>query len=130
MEALDFAYQEADLLGARLEVVHGSYHTGMVPSGPVMAPPNFDALDHGPQDFLEKEIAQRRDRYPSVEVDLRIEHTRPATLLAEAARNAALLVVGSRGRSGVKRLLLGSVSGEVLHTAECPVAVVPGQDGD
>ncbi|WP_344362084.1 universal stress protein [Streptomyces gobitricini] len=131
LEALDFAYREAGLLGVRLEVVHGLHHAGMVPTGPIgMVPPDFAALDDEPREFLEKEIARRRDRYPSVEVDLRIEHTRPATLLAETSRDAALLIVGSRGRSGVKRLLLGSVSGEVLHTAECPVVVVPGQDGD
>ncbi|MEV5428220.1 universal stress protein [Streptomyces sp. NPDC052701] len=129
--ALDFAYQEAGLLGARLEVVHGAYPTGMVPAGPMgMVPSDFEVLDQGPRDFLEKEIARRRDRYSSVQADLRIAHGRPATVLAEAARGAYLLVVGSRGRSGVKRLLLGSVSAEVLHTAECPVAVVPGRNGD
>ncbi|MGW0565997.1 universal stress protein [Streptomyces tauricus] len=36
--------------------------------------------------------------------------------------------MGSRRRSGIKRLLLGSVSSEVLHTAECPVAVVLSRD--
>lgn len=36
----------------------------------------------------------------------------------------AMIVIGSRGLSGVKELLLGSVSQRVLHHAECPVTVV------
>ncbi|MFI1935859.1 universal stress protein [Streptomyces purpureus] len=130
-DALDFAYEQAEASGARLELVHGVFHLGMLPTGPIgMVPPDFASLDRGARDLLEKEISARRARHPLVQATLRIERTRPATLLAEAARDADLLVVGSRGRSGVKRLLLGSVSAEVLHTAECPVAVVPGRGGD
>ncbi|MGW0565996.1 universal stress protein [Streptomyces tauricus] len=85
LEALDFAYQEADLLGARLDVVYAAYHPGAAPVGPVMAPPDFNTSDPGPRDFLEKEITQRHERYPSVETDLRMERTRPAALLTDAA---------------------------------------------
>ncbi|MFF8386551.1 universal stress protein [Streptomyces kanasensis] len=129
LEALDLAYVEADLRGARLELVHGAFSPGMVPTGPIgMVPPDFATLDQGARDFLTKEIDRRRDRHPAVRADLRIEHTRPATLLAEASRDASLLVVGSHGRTGLRRLILGSVSAEVLHTAECPVAVTPAPD--
>lgn len=131
LKSLDFAYREADLLGAHLEVVYSAEPMAMRPTGPMgMVPSDFEVLEQGPRFFLEKELAERRAQYPSVRADLRMERMRPATILAEAARNAPLLVVGSRGRSGLKRLLLGSVSAEVLHTAECPVAVVPGRDGD
>ncbi|MEU7281769.1 universal stress protein [Streptomyces sp. NPDC045431] len=126
LAALDLAYEEAELRGARLELVHGAYHPGMVPTGPVgMVPPDFSVMDDGAEAFLRKEIELRRDRHPGVEVDVRIDHTRPASLLVEAARDASLLVVGTRGRTGLRRLLLGSVSAEVLHTASCPVLVVP-----
>lgn len=49
----------------------------------------------------------------------------PAQAILEAADQADLVVVSSRGRSTVKGMLLGSVSQQVIHHALCPVVVVP-----
>jgi nucleotide-binding universal stress UspA family protein len=49
----------------------------------------------------------------------------PAEELLEAAADADLLVVGSRGAGGFKRLLMGSVSTQVSHHARCPVVIIP-----
>lgn len=35
-----------------------------------------------------------------------------------------LIVIGTRGRSGIKKLLIGSVASDVLHYAHCPVLIV------
>jgi nucleotide-binding universal stress UspA family protein len=43
---------------------------------------------------------------------------------AVEAEHADLVVVGTRGRSGAERMLLGSVSDHVVRHAECPVLVV------
>lgn len=57
----------------------------------------------------------------------------PGSAIASAAEaeGADLLVVGSRGRGGAERLLLGSVSDHLVRTAGCPVLVVrPAADAD
>lgn len=124
-EALDLAYAEAELRGVGLRMVHGAFRMSQMPAGPGMVAPDFEALDERARQVLAKEAAKRASRYPEVKVDLHVERVRPATVLAEASQRACLLVVGSHGRTGVRRLMLGSVSGEALHTAACPVAVVP-----
>jgi nucleotide-binding universal stress UspA family protein len=52
----------------------------------------------------------------------------PAEALLEAAADADMLVVGSRGAGGFKRLLMGSVSTQVTHHAPCPVVVIPDEN--
>jgi nucleotide-binding universal stress UspA family protein len=70
-----------------------------------------------------KLIDHRRD-HPSVAASERVAEATPADALIDASRGADLLVVGSRGRSALAGLALGSVSTAVLHRAYCPVAVV------
>jgi nucleotide-binding universal stress UspA family protein len=48
-----------------------------------------------------------------------------APMLREATRELDLLVLGSRASSGLRRVVQGSVSTDVLHGAHCPVVVVP-----
>jgi nucleotide-binding universal stress UspA family protein len=49
----------------------------------------------------------------------------PAEELIKASADADLMVVGSRGARGFARLIMGSVSSQVVHYAHCPVVVVP-----
>jgi nucleotide-binding universal stress UspA family protein len=49
----------------------------------------------------------------------------PAGALVRAAAEAQLLVVGSRGRGGFKRLLLGSTAHAVLTHIPCPIVITP-----
>ena len=64
-----------------------------------------------------------------VERDIALRGARQA--LTDASATADLLVVGSRGHGRIVSGLLGSVSTAILHSATCPVAVVPvsGQSG-
>ncbi len=48
----------------------------------------------------------------------------PGTVILDAAKDADLVVVGSRGMNPLQRLLLGSVSSKVVHRAHCDVLVV------
>lgn len=68
-------------------------------------------------------IAGLASRYPDLEVKREIIQASPVAALVQAAEGASLLVVGSRGRGGLSRLLLGSVSHGVLQALPCPVIV-------
>jgi len=48
----------------------------------------------------------------------------PVEELVKASGDADVLVVGSRGAGGFTKLIMGSVSDQVMHHAHCPVAVV------
>lgn len=63
-----------------------------------------------------------------VPVDLVLRQGRPAPVLVDEARDADLLVVGSRGHGGFAGLLLGSVGMACASHAPCPVLVM--HDGD
>ncbi len=57
---------------------------------------------------------------------------RPGKVIVEAAtdRGADLIVMGTHGRSGFERLIMGSVTERVLRSAPCPVVVVRHPDDE
>jgi nucleotide-binding universal stress UspA family protein len=59
-------------------------------------------------------------------LDTMIPMGRPEEGIVKAAdfKNASLIIVGSHGRTGLKRLLMGSVAERVIGEAKCPVLVV------
>lgn len=48
----------------------------------------------------------------------------PGSVIVEAAKDADLVIVGSRGLNTIQRILVGSVSSKVVHRAPCDVLVV------
>lgn len=60
-------------------------------------------------------VAGLAERYPDLTVERRIMQAPPVAALLQAAEDADTIVLGSRGRGGIQRLLLGSVSHGVLQ---------------
>ena len=73
---------------------------------------------------LSPELAAGRTRYPAVQVREVIEPGSAAQLIVAEARDAALVIVGSRGHGGLAGMLLGSVSRAVIDQVECSVIVM------
>ena len=118
MQALAWAAAEARLRAAVLEVVHVDFFRREALEA--FAP---DVLSDE-QTVLERAVGRAQVLEPDIEVEGRIREPPAAKALLEASEGAEMLVVGSRGLSGLKKLALGSVSGECVHRARCPVVIV------
>lgn len=69
-------------------------------------------------------------RLAGIEVDVVVGAGEPAALIIDRAYKLGVeaIVLTSHGRSGLSRLLFGSVTEEVLRDAPCPVIVVPNRE--
>jgi nucleotide-binding universal stress UspA family protein len=76
------------------------------------------------QALLAETVAGVAVDHPDLHVEQVLAQTHPVEALLRHSRGARLVVVGSRGLGGVRSMVLGSVSREVLHHASCPVLVV------
>jgi nucleotide-binding universal stress UspA family protein len=83
-----------------------------------------DADEIGAFERAMTEAAQRYGARASAKV--LIQPTVVADIILDAARSqgAELIVMGTHGRTGVMRLLLGSVAERVLRHADCPVVTI------
>ena len=99
------------------------------------APPlggiDYEALDRGYEDQARQRVeegarlAEQVGLKPQPRLRVR-ENTIASTVLAEADEvGAAAIVLGTRGLTGLKSFLLGSVSHSVVQQAAVPVIVVP-----
>jgi nucleotide-binding universal stress UspA family protein len=128
--ALQFAYDEARLRGRPLRVVCVWSAAGAAYVGEAFTPTAdfFLEAEHHAEDVL-RDALERLGPDPGVVVEAISVEGSPADELIEQAREAELLVVGSRGRGATKSLLLGSVSRSVAHHTRCPIVIVPHEAG-
>ena len=113
--ALDFAVEEAALRDVPLVAVCALSDAAGV----------FGTARKMEADFITAMGKVQAD-HPEVLVQKRVEQGAPRSALLAAASHGQLLVVGARGRGGLREMTLGSVSLAVLHHAACPVTVVHG----
>jgi nucleotide-binding universal stress UspA family protein len=125
--ALDWAYAQARATAAELVIVHCWEYPYLGVIDFVLMVRRLPESTRPPAVApLASPICPARAEHPVVDVrkpPVLLEGN-PAWTLLDAAKDADLVVVGSRGRSGLKTLLLGSVSHVVVTHAEIPVVVV------
>jgi nucleotide-binding universal stress UspA family protein len=124
--ALDWAIDLAVPLGARVTLAH-VYDLPLVglPDATLMVSAETAArLSDDAQAALNAEVARVSNRGVPVEGILRQGDPRDLISSVAAEARASFIVVGSHGRRGVARALLGSVAEDVLRRSAIPVAVV------
>src|ERR1017187_9415238 len=100
-----------------------SYWTGN-PDPYAMDSGKLDRTREAAEELTQKVASGLGDAQPT-SVNVHVVYGFPARELVEASHGADLVVVGSRGGGGFTRLMLGSVSSQVVEHAACPVVVVP-----
>ena len=130
--ALRFAVEEARLRDASVVAVHAWMFVpapqigepGMIPMATEDIAGELGAERAAAQRELDNGVALAFSGSPPREIESRLVEGDAGEVLAAEAGNAELVIVGSRGRGGLKSALLGSVSQHVAHHAPCPVVVV------
>jgi len=130
--ALDRAIEIASRHQSEIVLVHA-----MQPDLPPLAAPEMVVIPPDYERLLEEACheglkhASDRVREARIPVSERLERGRAANRIAVAAEDLAadLIIIGTRGNTGFKHLLLGSVAEEVVRVSKRPVLTVhPGDD--
>jgi nucleotide-binding universal stress UspA family protein len=130
--AIRWATREAMMRNVPLTLVHVA--SPLAVGSPALAWPAAPA----PADLREQQEVEARtviaDAIKAVEkycedgvrpeINSELFFSAPVPKLVDLSKDAHMVVVGSRGQGGLRRVLLGSVSTGLVHHAHCPVAVV------
>lgn len=130
--ALVFAADLADCVGKSLVVLHVVHDPGDEPGyyNRALKKKQLQRIEDAAADMLEAFLVKVRKRYPESKPLRRTESVLvkglPRNRILEVAerREAAMIVMGSKGETGLKRLALGSVAERVVQLAPVPVTVV------
>ncbi len=127
-QALDHAVQLAQALGASVEVLH--VHEASPYVGPdTLAFLPVDLTDDRWEEMrgeLTWELAHFVGTDRARGLDVTVERGVPGDVIAQVARahGADLIIMGTHGRTGLSRLVVGSVAETVMRRAPCPVMTV------
>jgi len=120
--ALDWAVGEATRKGLPLHIIHGfPYGYPMTRMGMAYAIEGLPELATGVRNAA---ISRAHEASPELSITWEQPAFGPAPALVSASETADTVVVGARGLSAVRGVLIGSVSTQVAAHAHCPVVVV------
>ncbi len=128
-EHSDYAFRLACSLardhGAHLIVLHVLEQPVLSYAGVMTAPPPPPLAAELRESVLEQ-LNAIKPPDPAIGVEHVLEEGDPATAILQVAqeRQCGLIVMGSHGRTGLGRLLMGSVAEQVVRKAFCPVLTV------
>jgi nucleotide-binding universal stress UspA family protein len=119
--ALEMATSLARDRGASLVIVHVEEPPMAYGGGEF-----YYGIEEPNREEIKRMLAEVVPTVPYVHYEHRLMIGSPATAIVEMAgrENAELIVMASHGRTGLTRLLMGSVAEEVVRKAQCPVLVV------
>jgi nucleotide-binding universal stress UspA family protein len=124
-DALDWATAEAAARGCRLRIVH-AFHPPLLVDPYGVVPPLGDlpVVWAGAEQVLASAVARARSVAPDLPVTSRLLQATAVSALLGEARDACVLVLGSRGRRGLRGRWSRSIPVQVAAHAPCPVVII------
>jgi nucleotide-binding universal stress UspA family protein len=129
--ALDWAIHEAAIRHTPLTVLTVQQAMTSFWAGPMIYPEDQDLAEHArkiAQDETDDALRKLAEDTRPPEVIVLAVPGIPAEAILSLARDADMIVLGSRGAGGFKKLLMGSVASQVAHHAHCPVMIIPAEE--
>mgnify|MGYP003945376283 CR=1 FL=1 len=125
LRAVDWAADEATVRGLPLRLVYASLWERYEGAGLAddLGKPSEEVMA---EDVVRAAARRAKARSAGLDVSTEVLPEEPEYALVRESRSAALLVTGTRGRSGLAEAVLGSVSLTVAGHAHCPMVVVRG----
>jgi nucleotide-binding universal stress UspA family protein len=110
---------------ARLIVLHVLERPLIAYTGVMMAPPPPPPREEERQ-AVREQLLRIQATDPNVHSEHRLEEGDASTAILQVAQEAKcdLIVMGTHGRTGLARLLMGSVAEKIVRGAHCPVLTV------
>lgn len=124
--AVSLAIELAQQSGAALYLVNAYRPRGTAgPSGAASPAANESLTAVASKEIAESTLEAARQRAGDLTVELRAVNGAPADAVVSVAQEvgADLIVVGSKGMQGARRLVLGSVPNSVAHNAPCHILI-------
>jgi len=131
-EALNYAIALAHKLQARLTLLHVIHAVPLWSEGDMgLALPDAYLRESEAQGKQSLEQRRQRAQEAGVQADILTVHGVPFQSILDTARDQQidLIVLGTHGRTGLQRVLLGSVAEKVVRLAPCPVLTVREKEG-
>jgi len=125
-QALEYAAGLAAKLGASLHLVHATAIPGFGAHdiGLAYTQMAIDEMTKAARDTLDAQAARYRDRVSIESSRVELGDARDVIERVAEQIDADLIVMGTHGRRGLRRMLLGSVAESVVRSAPCPVLTI------
>jgi nucleotide-binding universal stress UspA family protein len=124
--ALDWALDEARARACTITVVNVWHPAPSATWAVPAAWPDMTGMQEAADELIDRALRRAdTEGVPPTMIERHAVFGTVVDAVLDEARDAQLLVVGSRGRGGFAGLLLGSVSQHLVHHATCPIVVVP-----
>jgi len=122
---LSYARELAPVYGMNVRVIHVAEMKGVPDAyGLYDSPPDPGKPAERAENVLDAELDPLRERAINVSVEVRAGHPADEVLAAAEDEEVALVMIATHGRTGLERMLMGSVAEKVIRQVPCPVFTV------